>query len=141
MCLISDKIQFCTCANDNIEKLKHYWILHRYTKEKREICIGLPLMPTDMIDLNFVENQSALLKRLNEPDAFDVPIEFKSKDQLEIVINSTPDFYEAFTYSFKYIKGKWMAEETTPFDLMNHFDEEQCGKIKNALKGNKQNKI
>ena len=134
MCQISDKIQFCTCANGSIEKLQHYWILHRYSKEKREICMGLPLMPTDMIDFNFVENQSVLLERLNQPDAFDQPMEFKPKDQLEIVINSTPNFYDAFTYSFKYYKGKWTITETHPFDLMNHFDEANSGKIKSALK-------
>jgi hypothetical protein len=27
-----------------------------------------------------------------------------------------------------------IAEETDPFDLMNHFDEEESGKIKTALK-------
>lgn len=96
--------------------------------------MGLPMMPTSMSDLNFVENQAVLLKRLNEPDAFDVPIEFKPKDQLEIVINNTLNFYEAFTYSFKYYKGTWTAIEADPFDLMNHFDEEQSGKIKSALK-------
>ncbi|MFT5251128.1 MAG: hypothetical protein ACI87N_000099 [Flavobacteriales bacterium] len=139
MCIISDKIKFCTCAKGPFAKLKHYWILHRYTKEKRELYMGLPLLPTDMIDLDFVENQSALLKRLNESDAFDIPIVFKPKDLLEIVINNTPDFHEAFTYSFKYNKGKWMTHETSPFDLMSHFDEEQFGKIKNALKRNKNN--
>ena len=139
MCIISNKIQFCSCANDTVEKLKHYWILHRYANEKREICMGLPMMPTSMSDLNFVENQAVLLKRLNEPDAFDVPIEFKPKDQLEIVINNRPNFYDAFTYSFKYYKGKWTSVETDSFDLMNRFDEEQCGKIKNALKRNSKN--
>lgn len=94
-------------------------------------------MPTDMLDLNFVENQSALLKRLNEPDAFDIPIELKPKDQLEIVINNKPNFHDAFTYSFKYYKGKWTAVATDPFDLMNRFDEEQSGKIKSALKRKK----
>jgi hypothetical protein len=134
MCIISDKIKFCTCTNGDVEKLKHYWVLHRYTKEKRSICMGLPLMPTYMSDLNFEENQSALLKRLNEPDAIDIPIEFKPKDQLEIVINNTSDFYGTFTYSFEFKKNNWIAIENSPFDIMNHFDEEKCGKIKNALK-------
>ena len=136
MCQISDKIQFCTCANGTVEKLKHYWILHRYSKEKREMCMGSPIMPSDMIDLNFVENQYVLLERLNQADAFDQPMEFKPKDQLEIVINNTPNFQNAFTYSFKYYKGKWSITETDPFDLMNNFDEANSGKIKNALKRN-----
>jgi hypothetical protein len=53
---------------------------------------------------------------------------------LEIVINNTSNFHETFTYSFKFKKGKWEAEETDPFDIMNHFDEENSGKIKSVLK-------
>ena len=134
MCIVSDKIKFCTCTKTSVEKLKHYWILYRYTKEKEEFCMGEPMMPTSMRDLSFEENQSTLLNRLNEPDAFDVSMNFKTNDILEIVINNTSDFYETFTYSFKFKKGKWEAEESDPFDIMNHFDEENSGKIKSALK-------
>lgn len=135
MCIISDKIKFCTCANEAVEKLKHYWILYRYTKENRDLIIGEPMMPTYMSDMNFAENEAALVKRLNEPDAFDVPIKFQSKDQLEIVINNNnSSIYGTFTYSFEFKKNKWVPIETSPFDLMNHYDEEKCGKIKNALK-------
>jgi curved DNA-binding protein CbpA len=135
MCIISDKIKFCTCANTKVEKLKHYWILYRCKKEKNEMCVGEPMMPTYMSDLNFSENEAALVKRLNEPDAFDVPIKFQSKDQLEIVINNNnSSIYGTFTYSFEFKKNKWVAIETDPFNIMNHFEEEKAGKIKNALK-------
>ena len=134
MCIVSDKIKFCTCANGSVENLKHYWILYRYIKDKEEYCMGEPMIPTSMRDLRFEENQFALLNRLNEPDAFDVPLMFKAKDLLEIVINNTSDFHETFTYTFKFKKGKWEAEETDPFDIMNHFDEENSGKIKSVLK-------
>lgn len=134
MCIVSDKIKFCTCANSPVENLKHYWILYRFVKDKEEYCMGEPMMPTSMRDLSFEDNQATLLNRLNEPDAFDVPLKFKAKDLLEIVINNTSDFYETFTYTFKFKKGKWEAEETDPFDIMNNFDEENSGKIKSALK-------
>lgn len=135
MCIISDKIKFCTCAKGSVEKLKYYWILYRCAKGKEEFCMGMPMMPTRMSDLSFEENQSTLLNRLNEADAFDIPLKFKAKDLLEIVINNnTLDFDATFIYSFKFKKGRWVAEETDPFDVMNHFNEEQCGKIKNALK-------
>lgn len=134
MCIVSDKIKFCTCTNGSVENLKHYWILYRYVKDKEEFCMGEPIMPTSMRDLSFEENQSTLLNRLNESDAFDVPLKFKAKDLLEIVINNTSDFDETFTYTFKFKKGKWEAEETDPFEIMNHFDEENSGKIKSALK-------
>jgi hypothetical protein len=137
MCIVSDKITFCTCANGPVENLKHYWILYRYVKDKEEFCMGLPMMPTSMRDLSFEENQATLLNRLNEPDAFDVPMKFKAKDLLEIVINNNAsDFYETFTYTFKFKKGKWQAEETDPFEIMNDFDEENSGKIKSVLRRN-----
>ena len=99
--------------------------------------MGEPMMPTSMRDFSFEENQATLLNRLNEPDAFDVPMKFKAKDLLEIVINNNAsDFYETFPYTFKFKKGKWQAEETDPFDIMNHFDEEKSGKIKGALRRN-----
>jgi hypothetical protein len=138
MCIISDKIKFCTCAKQSVEKLKHYWILYRHSDEKNEICIGIPMMPTYMSDLNFAENEAALVKRLNEPDAFDIPLQFQSKDQLEIVINNNnSSIYSTFTYSFEFKKNKWKAIETDPFNIMNHYDEEKSGKIKNALKRKK----
>lgn len=134
MCIISDKIKFCTCSNSSVEKLKHYWILYRYAKDKEEFCMGEPMIPTSMIDSSFAENQATILNRLNEIDAFDIPLKFKAKDLLEIVINNNSKCQDSFTYSFKYKKGKWMAEETDPFEIMNHFDEENSGKIKSALK-------
>ncbi len=138
MCVISDKIKFCTCSNEAVEKLKHYWILYRYTIEKNEMCMGEPMMPTYMSDMNFAENEAALVMRLNEPDAFDIPIQFQSKDQLEIVINNNnSSIYGTFTYSFEFKKNKWKAIETDPFNIMNHYDEEKSGKIKNALKRKK----
>jgi hypothetical protein len=134
MCIISDKIKFCTCSNSPVEKLKHYWILYRYAKDREAFCMGEPMMPTSMIDSSFAENQATILNRLNEIDAFDIPLKFKAKDLLEIVINNNSKFQDSFTYSFKLKKGKWMAEETDPFEIMNHFDEENSGKIKSALK-------
>lgn len=136
MCNVSNKIKFCTCANGPIEKLKHYWILYRYDKGKEGFCMGMSMLPTSILDLSFEENQSTILNRLNESDAFDVPLKFKPKDILEIVINNTSIFYETFTYSFKFKNGKWLAEETDPFEIMNHYDEENSGKIKSALKRN-----
>ena len=136
MCIVSDKIKFCTCVNGSVENLKHYWILYSFNKDKNFACMGEPMMPTSMRDLSFEENQSTLLNRLNEPDAFDVPLKFKAKDLLEIVINNTSDFHETFTYSFKFKNGKWLVEETDPFEIMNHYDEENSGKIKSALMRN-----
>ena len=57
-------------------------------------------------------------------DAFDKVIEFKPKDQLEIVINNlAEDSIERMTFCFKYKGGKWVAEEYDTFELMNRYDE------------------
>lgn len=135
MCRVSDKIKFCTCTNGPVENLKHYWILYRFNKDKNDFCIGMPIMPNYMIDFSFEENQATLLNRLNELDAFDIPLKFKPKDIIEIVINNTSVYQDpfSFTFSFKYKKGKWIVEETDSFEIMNHFDEEKSGKIRNAL--------
>ena len=136
MCIISDKIKFCTCAKSSIHNLTHYWILYRFNNDKNDFCIGMPMIPTSMVDFSFKENQAALLKRLNEANAFDISLDFHSKDVIEIVINNTSDTQEPFFYTFQYKNGKWVAEEKDAFEIMNHFDEKICGKIKNALKRN-----
>lgn len=140
MCFVSDKIKFCTCATGDFEKLKHYWILYRFNNNKQLLCMGSPMIPTSMIDLNFEVNKSTLLARINEPDAFDVSLQLKSKDLFEIVINNhSNNFEERFNYAFEFSNGKWVAVEPDPFKIMNEFDEEQFGKIKNALKRKSRN--
>ena len=134
MCILSDKIKFCTCVTGDVEKLKHYWKLYRFDKNKDLICMGEPMIPTEMIDTNFKVNKNALLNRINEIDAFDISLELKPKDLLEIVINNNVKGIDTFTYSFKYIKNKWKAISEDPFEIMNNYDEEQSGKIKSALK-------
>lgn len=134
MCIISDKIKFCTCTTTSVHILKHYWILYRFNKDKKVYCIGSPMLPTSMTDLSFKGNQEALLNRLNEADAFDIPLEFHSKDIIEIVINNISDTQDPFIYTFQYEKGNWVAEEKDPFEIINHFDKKVSGKIKNALK-------
>lgn len=40
------------------------------------------------MELDFEKNQLVLANRLNKGVAFDVPLVFKAKDQLEIVLNN-----------------------------------------------------
>ena len=134
MCIISDKIKFCTCATSNVNSLKHYWILHRFNKDKEEFCMGESLIPTSMLDINFKDNQETILNRLNEIDAFDISLDFQPKDVLEIVINNNSKIYDTFFYTFQFTDGKWVKKGHDPFEIMNHFDEKETGKIKNALK-------
>ncbi|NRT14900.1 hypothetical protein HNP99_001244 [Flavobacterium sp. 28A] len=133
---MSDKIKFCTCVTTDVEKLKHYWKLYRFNKNNGLMCMGTPMIPTAMIDSNFKLNKTTLLNRVNEIDAFDIPLEFQNKDLLEIVINNNVTGIDRFTYSFTFTKDKWKAIGEDPFEIMNNYEEEQSGKIKSALKRN-----
>ena len=91
MCKITSTIKFCTCKATSTEKLKHYWASYRRNKDKNEILMGLSVMPNDWMEVDFEINKIILENRLNEGDAFDVPVVFKAKDQLEIVFNNHDD--------------------------------------------------
>ena len=124
MCVVTDNIKFCTCISGSYEELPHYWLLYRYDKKKKLLCIGMPSMPLDFLQPNHQVNKQTLLKRLNESDAFDTEIKFKPKDQLEIVLNNLSEIeIERMTFCFKYKNGKWMEEEFDVFELMNKYDE------------------
>jgi len=131
MCIVSDKIKFCTCIDGSYEELPHYWLLYRYNQQKNLLYIGEPVSPYEF-DSNFFVNQETLSKRLNEDDAFDKKIEFKPKDLLEIVINNlSDDKKKPMTFCFRFIKGKWVIEEYDPFELMNNYDEQAFGNFDN----------
>ena len=136
MCEISDKIKFCTCSSD-VETLKHYWVLHRKSAnlDEMQFCVGTYMMPNEKA-MAFLEiNTTTLEKRLNESDAFDVHLELKNKDILEVVINNKSRNYEdQITYTFEYNKGKWKSIEYDFFELMNEYEETDSGKMKNVLK-------
>lgn len=127
MCIVSDKIKFCTCINDDFEELPHYWLLFRFNKHKDLQYIGTTLMPLDFMQPNFKFNKATLLKRLNEPDAFDKEIEFKPKDQLKVVINNLLGYEERMEFGFKFKRGKWVAGECDSFELMNNYEQEAFG--------------
>ena len=136
MCEISAKIKFCKC-NSDVETLKHYWVLHRKSTNNdiQQFCVGTYMMPNEKAMVFLEINTATLENRLNEADAFDVDLELKNKDILEIVINNSSKNYEdRITYAFEYKKGKWKSIEYDFFELMNEFEEEQSGKMKNVLK-------
>jgi hypothetical protein len=137
MCLVSEKIKFCTCVTDSAEKLNNYWILHRFNARKDVFVLGMPLIPELYIlnDMNYNINMQTLATRLNEPDAFDIPLTFKEKDQFEIVLNNlSKDEYRILTYCFIFKKGLWVKETYDSFRLMNKYDEYAFGKMKGSKK-------
>ena len=134
MCIVSDKIKFCTCAESDVSQLKHYWILYRFNKLKKGWMIGDLMFPEPIIDPQYDLNENTILARLNENDAFDVAMTFKNKDVLEVTINNKPKKGEStYSYSFQYRKKKWEVFHEGPFELANDYDEEAKGKIKSAI--------
>jgi hypothetical protein len=124
MCIVSDKIRFCTCEVESYDELPNYWLLYRYNKNKEWYILGSTQMPADFLKPNYTINVETFIKRLNEPDAFDKPIKFKSKDRIEIVLNNlSENESDRTTYCFAFKKGIWSEIQYDFFELRNEFDE------------------
>ncbi len=130
MCTVSSKIKFCTCKGD-VYNLKHRWILFRFDGKKETFIVGMPVLPTDMLDDNFEANKVAIENRLNEPDAFDQPMNFIENDKLSVQLfcRESKEGYD-FEYNYEYINGKWNYTLNYCFEYRNTFDEVNAGKIK-----------
>lgn len=136
MCKVSDKIKFCTCLDDtiDIEELNHYWVLHRYNKDKNLSVMGMPVFPNDLNPL-FEINAEIVLHNLNTPEAFDKEIELKRGDRLEAVVcSNTAGNDDRFYYNFKYTGKIWKSIAVDYFDIMSRFDELNMGEIQEISK-------
>ena len=117
MCLVSEKIKFCTCVDKEVylEQLNNYWILYRYNSESR-IEKGFDQMKIEKFiepapDSIFKINEDIILKRIHEPDAFDFPIKFRNKDTLVFHFNNNSDnSADKFTFQYRYERRKWKAQ-------------------------------
>ncbi len=129
MCEITDQIKFCTCTQGHYSKLPHYWLYYRVGEMKEELCMGDARTPFEYFVSDFKANEIKLANRLNESDAFDIPIKPIDGDRLEIVINNLKSYEERVVYSFRFKKRKWTIDEFDSFESLNHH-------IKKIAKGN-----
>lgn len=130
MCEVSDKIKFCTCKAKSTERLKNYWVFSRFVEEDDFLLNGLILQPP-FVDERMVEmNTAALLKRLNEPDAFDIDLSPKDNDRLLIVLTCKEHFSGEAFHGFEYKEGKWVVCEYDTFEWDFKHREEKFGKVK-----------
>ena len=91
---------------------------------------GLILQPP-FVDERMVEmNTAALLKRLNEPDAFDIDFSPKENDRLLIVLTCKEHFSGEAFHGFEYKEGKWVVCEYDTFEWDFKHREEKFGKVK-----------
>lgn len=133
MCKISSKIKFCSCLGD-VYAFKHRWIHYRLSEWREDFILGINMFPTDMLDENFEVNYVTIENRLNEPDAYDLPMIFFEKDKLSVQLfckESTKD--HDFEYNYEYLNGKWSYIENYCFEYRNTFDEVNAGKIKSPF--------
>jgi len=133
MCKISNKLKLCTCSTPK-EKLKHYWALHSYSKDKDEMTVGEPYFPDDFTLIDHKYNKEVLTRLLNLENPFDRPIIPKAKDRLEFFFTCNEFGTEEYiTYGFEFKKDRWNNIEFDYFDYCNHYDQVRYGKIVSAL--------
>ncbi len=120
MCVISDSIKFCTCANGSIRSMDCYWILYTIGNPKENWIIGEPMMPLRLLESDYESNRLTLLKRLNEPDAFDKALDLQINDKLHIVFNNLSKVKQPIVYAYQYNNSKWVEDEYDWFELENY---------------------
>jgi hypothetical protein len=136
MCIVSDKLRLCSCKTEKLEKLKHYWVLQRFQDRGSDI-LGTLVPPADIDEGSNIYNKMALLEALNSGECFDIEMDAKEKDLLELhfTIKEAMGSDSAYSirdgylvYAFKYKSGKWVEGDYDPFG--NNLEEVQGGKIK-----------
>jgi len=130
MCHLTNQIKFCTCKAQSTERLKNYWVLHRYHKDQFAGIEGSCNPPMLMDDAMVAHNEQTLLKRVNEPDAYDVDLQPQAKDRLEIVLTCREHFGGPLHIGFEYKKGQWVPCDYDLFEWTWKHTEETFGKIK-----------
>jgi len=135
--MISDKIKLCSCKTENVERLKHYWVLYRPgDKSQFEYVIGSIFPPADIGEEAEKFNINMLRKQLNDGNCFDTELFHKENDILELHFTCNPKstigkttfgFEDYLVYAFVFKKGKWMKTSYDPFG--NNLNEVQAGKI------------
>ena len=139
MCKISNKIKLCSCKTENVESLKHYWVLQR-PENKGEFILGEILPPADIGEETEKFNISALRKQLNDGNCFDIDLLHQENDILALHFTCNPASNNAeltsysgnyLVYAFAFKKGKW--RKTSYDHFLNNLSEIQAGKILNPF--------
>jgi len=141
MCQVSEKIKLCTCKTKNVEQLKHYWRIKRRSKKAYSI-VGEISMPADIGEENDKLNKDNILNQLNTSNIFDIEMQHKHNDVLELIfsfkadrekfLNFQPNVGDYLAYAFKFKNGEWKK-----YDYKNWVvgsDEVHKGKIVNPFK-------
>ncbi|GAB4093561.1 hypothetical protein [Flaviaesturariibacter terrae] len=74
------------------------------------------------------------MERVNEAGAFDVELNPKPKDRLEVTFTLNKGDYESYlSYGFEFKKGKWIECDYDSLEWMWRHDEKIGGNMKDAF--------
>lgn len=132
MCKVSDKLKLCTCASDAYS-LKHYWVLHRFINGKNDYVLGEAIMPKIIDEETERYNWSLLEKLLNDGNVFDVEMNPKENDRLELSFTVEVGEPGSVQYGFTFRNKIWVRENYDVFEWMQNHEEDLQGKIKDAM--------
>ena len=112
MCEVSDKLKLCSCKTEDVEKLKHYWILQRPFQGDISV-VGTIMAPADCGTLLEEINPDRIETQLNENSCFDADINYKENDILYLYFTCNkpsleipdPSGYLAYAFQFKNSKA------------------------------------
>ena len=122
MCKISDQLKLCTCETNDVEQLKHYWVLSRPGRQFD--LIGETFPPTYIGEKLDRINENTILKLLNEGNCFDTEIMHQENDVLELHFDlnlvrqkNLASSYNSnyLIYTFKFQRGIWELNSFDPF--------------------------
>ena len=123
MCKVSDQLKLCSCKTNNVEKLKHYWILKRHNGENN-CMIGEAILPANIGKVAHNFNISSLGKMLNSGNCFDIALQHQENDILELHFTVGGEHEKAMilydisnflAYAFIFKNNKWKKTDFDPF--------------------------
>ena len=135
MCKVSDQLKLCSCKTNNIEKLKHYWILKRHNGENN-CMIGEAILPASIGKAADKINIKSLGIMLNSGNCFDIALQHQENDILELhfTVRRDPekdmillDDGNYLAYAFIFKNNKWKKTVFDPFGA--NLKDIQRGKI------------
>ena len=109
MCDVNGPFKLCTCGS-KVDKLKPYWILHRYLQSKEEYqLLGQFYLPNPYDKIS----SRSLKRRLNSVNVFDFEYDPQEGDYLELYITPYKEGEEIEFPDFKleFNNGKWRLLE------------------------------
>ncbi|HZG72225.1 MAG TPA: hypothetical protein VEY51_11890 [Chondromyces sp.] len=95
------------------------------------MIMGEPIMPIEINEATDLINKETLLKRVNERDAFDVQLNPREGDRLQLTFSCQGENgIGMIHYGFEYRNGKWEEEDYEVFDWKRKHEEEDFGEVK-----------